>query len=327
MRSSAAPRPPDSPLRRDVRMGLTRPQKELPPKYFYDHRGSLLFEGITRLPEYYLTRAERRLLLQWMPAAMRALAPTTLVELGAGSGEKTRIILQAMREAGSARAYVPVDVSAEFLDQSAQRLRAESPWLDVQPVVADFTEHLPPVPHDAGPAVFAFLGSTIGNLEPAAALRVLREVRGSLRPQDRFLLGADLHTKPIERIERAYNDTAGVTAEFNRNILHVLNRELGAGFDPDGFEHHAFWSWAHRRIEMHLVARAAMRVSVPGLGVVGFRQGESIRTEICGKYDRPTLEGMLALAALETEHWWLDPEDQYALLLARPAAGPAEVSG
>lgn len=319
MRSGAASRQPrESPLLRDVRLGLTQPQKELPPKYFYDHRGSMLFEEITRLPEYYLTRAERRLLERWMPELARALRPTTLVELGAGSGEKTRIVLQAMRNAGRGQTYVPVDVSAEFLDQSAQRLRDDLPWLVIEPLVADFTEWLPDIPRHSGPALVAFLGSTIGNLEPPTALHLLRSVRHVLGEDDRFLLGADLHTKPVDRIERAYNDAAGVTAEFNRNMLHVLNRELGAGFRPEAFAHRAFWSWPHRRIEMHLVAREGMRVPIPGLGVIGLRDGESIRTEICCKYDRPQLEEMLALADMAVEHWWVDASDQYALVLARP---------
>ena len=321
MRSGAIPHPHESPLLRDVRRGFARPQRELPPKYFYDHRGSLLFEEITRLPEYYLTRAERRLLTGRMPALARALSPTALVELGAGSGEKTRSILEAMRAAGSGRAYVPVDVSAEFLSQSAERLRGEMPWLAIEPLVADFAERLPEIPRDDGPTLFAFLGSTIGNFEPAAALHVLRQVRGAMRVHDRLLLGADLHTKPVERIERAYNDAAGVTAAFNRNMLHVLNRELGAGFDPLAFSHRASWSWAYRRIEMHLVARKPMQVPVPGLGTLRLREHETIRTEICCKYDRDQLDGMLTAAGMTIEHWWVDAADQYALLIGRPLVG------
>ncbi|HSA54305.1 MAG TPA: L-histidine N(alpha)-methyltransferase [Gemmatimonadaceae bacterium] len=312
------PPPRESALLRDVRLGLTRRQKELPSKYFYDHRGSLLFEAITRLPEYYLTRAERRLLCRWMPPLLEGLAPATLVELGAGSGEKTRIILRAMHEAGRGRHYIPVDVSADFLDQSAARLRGEHSWLDVTPIVADFTESFASPELPAGPALFAFLGSTIGNLEDGAAVALLRRVRRAMRPDDRFLLGADLHTKSIARIERAYDDRAGVTAEFNRNVLRVVNRELGATFEPEAFAHHAPWSWAHHRIEMHLVARHDMRVRVPGLGIVGLRSGESIRTEICGKYDQVALERMLADAGLRIESWCVDEEDQYAILVAAP---------
>lgn len=307
----------ESALLRDVRVGLTRRQKELPSKYFYDHRGSLLFEAITRLPEYYLTRAERRLLRQWMPVLLPAMAPATLVELGAGSGEKTRLVLRAMHDAGGTR-YAPIDVSAGFLDQSAERLREDLPWLQVTPIVADFTEPLalPPLPD--GRALFAFLGSTIGNLEEAAAVALLGRVRAAMRPGDRFLLGADLHTKPVARIERAYDDAAGITAEFNRNILRVINQELGATFDPEAFEHRAPWSWPQHRIEMHLVARRDLRICVPGLGMVGLRGGESIRTEICTKYDRPLLDGMLDAAGLAIEHWCVDEADQYAILVAAP---------
>jgi L-histidine N-alpha-methyltransferase len=316
-------RGPEDALLRDVRIGLTRRQKQIPSKYFYDHQGSLLFEEITRLPEYYLTRAERRLLERWMPPLMRQLAPTSLVELGAGSGEKTRLILAAMRNAGSGRTYLPIDVSAEFLDQSAERLRADLPWLAVSPVIADFTEgFVASIPRD-GRALFAFLGSTIGNLEELEAVAVLRHVRRAMRSGDRFLLGADLWTKPVPRIEAAYNDSAGVTAEFNRNILRVVNRELGAQFDPDAFEHRAPWSWAHHRIEMHLEARRDLRVPVPGLGIVGLRAGETILTEICGKYDRSLLEGMLGAAGLAIEHWCVDPVDQYAILIAAPRADVA----
>ncbi|HEX7121183.1 MAG TPA: L-histidine N(alpha)-methyltransferase [Gemmatimonadaceae bacterium] len=312
------PRRQERALLADVRAGLTRRQKTLPSKYFYDHRGSTLFEEITRLSEYYLTRAERRLLQRWMPALMAELGPSTLIELGAGSGEKTRIILDAMCRAGTARLYVPVDVSAEFLDHSASRLHAELPSLTVRPVVADFTEALPsPLPRE-GRALFAFLGSTIGNLDEHQAIALLRRVRQVMAPGDRFLMGADLFTKPVERIVRAYNDAAGVTAEFNRNILRVVNRELGAAFPLDGFEHRAIWSWAQHRIEMHLVATREMRVPVPGLGMVGFHAGESIRTELCTKYDRTLLERMLGAAGLALETWHVDAADQYALLMAAP---------
>ncbi len=311
--------PRQNAMLRDVRWGLSRPQKELPSKYFYDHRGSLLFEAITRLPEYYLTRAERRTLRAWMPSLLRELAPTSLVELGAGSGEKTRIILRAMRAAGSGHRYLPIDVSAEFLDQSAARLRADLPWLAVEPVIGDFTERIDVTLPADGPAVFAFLGSTIGNFREDDATAILRSVCDAMRPIDRLLLGADLRTKPVSRIERAYNDAAGVTADFNLNMLRVLNRELGAGFDLARFEHRARWSWAHHRIEMHLASRGAQRVSVPDIGAVVMRDGETIRTEICCKYDRPQMERMLSAAGLVAQAWRVDPHDQYALLVAAPA--------
>ena len=302
----------------DVRAGLSRSQKEVPSKYFYDLRGSELFEEITRLPEYYLTRAERRLLGSWMPTLMHGLRPATLVELGAGSGEKTRIILRAMHGARGASTYVPIDVSADFLDDSAARLRVEFPWLSVTPLVGDFASEMPVLEERDGPTLFAFLGSTIGNFANADAAELLRVVRGAMRSGDRLLLGADLRTKPTGRIEAAYNDAAGITAEFNRNILHVLNRELGADFAVGAFQHHAPYSTEHHRVEMHLVARGPQQVSIPQLGTVLIRNGESIRTEICGKYDRRDLELLLARADMHIADWSVDAQDEYALLLAQP---------
>jgi len=306
----------------DVRRGLTRRQKEIPPKYFYDQRGSELFEQITTLPEYYPTRAERRLLAAWMGPLMTELRPTTLVELGAGSGDKTRLILRAMRAAGPGQRYVPVDLSAEFLEESAARMRREFPWLLVTPLVADFTHGID-APDREGTTLFAFLGSTIGNLTNADAVTLLRGVRRAMRDGDHFLLGADLRTKPIAKIERAYNDDAGVTAAFNRNLLHRMNRELGATFDVDGFTHRATWSPSHHRIEMHLVATREQRAWVPGLGWVGFRPCESILTETCAKYDRAELDDMLGAAGLCIERWMVDADDQYALVLAAPVTGPS----
>jgi L-histidine N-alpha-methyltransferase len=302
----------------DVHEGLRRRQKELPSKYFYDLRGSQLFEQITHLPEYYLTRAERRVLREWMPTLMRTIDPSTLVELGAGSGEKTRLILRAMRDAGSGRTYVPIDVSAAFLDESAERLRLALPWLEVAPVVADFTAEFSIGEPRPGTTLFAFLGSTIGNFDERSAEVLLRRVRGAMRADDRFLLGADLHTKETARIVRAYNDCAGVTAEFNLNILRVVNRELGTDFDVDAFEHRAFWEPAHRRIEMHLVATQRTSVTLPQCETIHIEAGESIRTEICGKYDRGSLASLLARADLEIESWRVDPGDQYAMLVAAP---------
>ncbi|HEX7941381.1 MAG TPA: L-histidine N(alpha)-methyltransferase, partial [Gemmatimonadaceae bacterium] len=248
-----APRPAESPMLADVRHGLSRPQKELPPKYFYDHRGSELFEEITRLPEYYLTRTERQMLAALAPGLIASMRPRTLVELGAGSAEKTRILLDAMCRAADVRhTYVPVDVSAEFLEATAARLREAYPPLEVAPVVADISTDLllPALRH---PVLHVFLGSTIGNFDQPSAVRLLRRIRAAMRDGDRLLLGADLR-KPVGRIEAAYNDARGVTAEFNRNVLRVLNREIGADFDVDAFRHRAFYDRERHRIEMHLVA-------------------------------------------------------------------------
>lgn len=297
---------------REVALGLSKPQKELPSKYFYDHRGSQLFEAITELPEYYPTRVERAMLTAEMPALLRELRPASLVELGAGSAAKTRIILDAMRDAGGARCYVPIDVSASFLNETAVRVRAEYPGLLVDPVVADFAERLPlsdQLPH---PAVIAFLGSTIGNFTPIEAVRVLRRVAAAMAPGDRFLLGADLR-KDLTRVLAAYNDSAGVTAQFNLNMLRVLNRELGADFNETLFRHRATYDGSLHRIEMHLVSDGAQTVCVPGAGVFDFAAGETVRTEISCKYDRPSIEHTLAAAGLRLEQWFTDPAADFAL--------------
>jgi L-histidine N-alpha-methyltransferase len=293
---------------------LAAPQKELPPKYFYDHRGSELFEEITRLPEYYPTRTERALLQDWMPTLIPQLGTQTLVELGAGSAEKSRIILSAMRAAGTAGLYVPLDVSASFLDQTAGRLRRDYPGLRVEPAVADISEDFELPRELTHPALYAFLGGTIGNFYPPAAIRLLLRVRSAMHEADRFLMGVDLR-KDIPLIEAAYNDSQGVTAEFNRNMLLVLNHELGANFDPDLFAHWAFYEPVTHRIEMHLVAEVEHEVRVPGIGLISFRQGESIRTEISCKHDRQSVGDLFAAAGLRIETWRPDPNALFALVV------------
>ena len=300
---------------RDVACGLSQPQKELPPKYFYDRQGSELFDEITRLPEYYLTRTERALLDCWSTALMGALGPRTLVELGAGSADKTRHLLDAMVYVGSGEVYVPIDVSAEFLDDSAARLREEYPTLGIEPVVGDIADPLDLDPALPRPALIAFLGSTIGNFAPAGARSLLGHVANAMHPGDRFLLGADLRKHPAI-IERAYNDAQGITAEFNLNVLRVLNRDLGANFDLSKFEHRAFYERALHRIEMHLVSTDDQMVTIPGVGRVAFAGGESIRTEISGKYDHATLSTMLAEAGMRIERWITDSAQTYALVVA-----------
>jgi L-histidine N-alpha-methyltransferase len=320
--ASLAVKRADPAMLAEVREGLLRPQKEISPKYFYDHRGSVLFEAITRLPEYYLTRTERALLTQVAPALARSLAPASLLELGAGSADKTRIVLDALH--ASSLVYVPVDVSAAFLDETAERLRAEYPGLRVVPVVADLSDDslgaasFTPrgVPH---PMLIAFLGSTIGNFADDAAVRLLQRVRAGMRADDRLLLGADL-VKDVKVIEAAYNDAQGVTAEFNRNMLRVLNHELGATFDPDAFEHWAFYNRSAGRIEMHLVADADQCVGIPGIGTIAIRRGESIRTEISNKYDRARLTRLLGAADLTIAAWESDDAGGYALVVAAPCA-------
>ncbi|HJR40759.1 MAG TPA: L-histidine N(alpha)-methyltransferase [Gemmatimonadaceae bacterium] len=311
-------RRPDPAMLAEVRAGLARPQKELSPKYFYDHRGSVLFEEITRLPEYYLTRAERAILRARVPGFVASLHPRSLVELGAGAAEKTRIILDAMMASGSGELYVPVDVSAEFLEETTGRLRRSYPSLHVEPWIADIGTRFELPRAIPRPALFALLGSTIGNFDAGAAGRLLRHARQAMRPEDRFLLGADLLKDPAV-LEAAYNDAGGVTAEFNRNVLRVLNRELGADFDVDQFAHRAIFDADLRRIEMHLVSRVDQRVGIPGIGTIPFRKGETIRTEISCKYDRASVEEMLAEAGMRLAEWWNDDEQRFALAVGARA--------
>jgi L-histidine Nalpha-methyltransferase len=300
---------------RDVRDGLTKSPKQLSSKYFYDERGSELFEEITQLPEYYLTRAERFLLEQRISEIIVTVRPCSLVELGAGSATKTRIILDEMRLSGCAECYVPVDVSKEFLEAAAIQLRADYVDVQVMPVVSDITEPfaLPPV---ASPTLVAFLGSTIGNFPRDEAVRLLSHIAREMGPTDRFLLGADLIKDPAI-INRAYNDSSGVTAAFNLNVLERLNRELGANFPVSDYEHRAFYSSDHHRVEMHLIARTAHKVTIPEIGEISIQKGESIRTELSYKYDRPILEDILSASGLAIEKWMPADDGAFALALAR----------
>jgi L-histidine N-alpha-methyltransferase len=300
---------------RDVREGLTKATKQLSPKYFYDERGSELFEEITQLPEYYLTRAERLLLERQIAEIIAAVRPCSLIELGAGSATKTRLILDEMRLNGCAECYVPIDVSKEFLEATALQLETDYQDIRITPVVSDITEPftLPPL---ASPTLVAFLGSTIGNFPRDPAIRLLSHIARAMGPSDRFLLGADLRKDP-EIINRAYNDSKGVTAAFNLNILERLNRELGADFPVGDYDHKAFYSSEYNRVEMHLIARTAHKVVIPEIGEIRFREGESIRTELSYKYDRATLEDILKAAGLLMESWMPADDGSFALALAR----------
>jgi L-histidine N-alpha-methyltransferase len=302
---------------RDVREGLTKTPKELSPKYFYDERGSELFEEITQLTEYYLTRDERSLLELRIPEIVAAVRPCSLVELGAGSATKTRLIIDEMRSSGCAECYVPIDVSKDFLEATALQLEADYPDIQITPVVSDITEAFA-LPALVGPTLLAFLGSTIGNFPREPAIRLLSHVASAMGPADRFLLGADLRKDPAV-ISRAYNDSKGVTAAFNLNVLQRLNRELGANFPLSDYEHSAFYSSEHHRIEMHLIARKAHKVVIPEIGEIQFREGESIRTELSYKYDRPTLSEILGAAGLVMEKWMPADDGSFALALARAA--------
>ena len=303
---------------RDVRQGLTKSPKQLSPKYFYDERGSELFEEITQLPEYYLTRAERLLLEQKISEIVAAVRPCSLVELGAGSATKTRIVLDEMRANGCAECYVPVDVSKDFLEATAIQLRADYPDVQITPVVSDITEPFA-LPSVASPTLVAFLGSTIGNFPREQAVRLLSHIADEMGPTDRFLLGADL-IKDSAVINRAYNDSKGVTAAFNLNILERLNRELGADFPIPEYEHRAFYSTENHRVEMHLIAKRPHKVVIPEIGEISFEKGESIRTELSYKYDREMLEDILSASGLKIEKWMPANDDSFALALARAEA-------
>ncbi|HEX6445099.1 MAG TPA: L-histidine N(alpha)-methyltransferase [Streptosporangiales bacterium] len=309
-------------LRRDVRQGLTSTPKTLPPKYFYDSRGSELFERITRLPEYYPTRTERAILTAHAPEIAKLSGADTLVELGSGSSEKTRLLLDAMGSAGVLRRYVPVDVSESALLGAVHGLRAAYPDLAVHGVVADFDRHLDRLPQD-GTRLVAFLGGTIGNLVPAKRARFLRDIRAQLRDGDALLLGTDLVKDPA-RLVAAYDDSAGVTAEFNRNVLHVIDRELDADFVPEGFAHAAVWDADNEWIEMRLRSEGEQQVRVRALGLtVRFAPGEQMRTEVSAKFRRDGVERELAAAGLRLASWWTDPAGDFALSLSVPDPTPA----
>jgi L-histidine N-alpha-methyltransferase len=302
-------------LRSDVRAGLTATPKELPPKYFYDGRGSELFEDITRLPEYYQTRAEASILTARADEIADLTKARSLVELGSGSSEKTHLLLRALRDVGSLESYVPVDVSADAIEWAMPGLVADYPGLHVHGVVADFERHLDRLPTD-GPRLVAFLGGTIGNFEPVQRAAFLATVGATLGPGDALLLGTDL-VKDAGRLVRAYDDAAGVTAEFDLNVLHVINRELGADFDVERFEHVAVWDAENEWIEMRLRSLAAQTVDVPALDLtVAFASGEELRTEVSAKFRQEKVAAELASAGLRLAQWWTDEPGDFALSLA-----------
>jgi L-histidine N-alpha-methyltransferase len=302
-------------LVRDARHGLAATPKDLPPKWFYDDRGSQLFDTITRLPEYYPTRAERAILAARAPDIARRSGAEVLVELGSGTSEKTRLLLAALRDAGSLRSFVPFDVSETTLRDAAAAVAAELPGVGVHAVVGDIEHHLGLLPTE-GRRMVAFLGGTIGNLTPARRADLLATLAATLDPGETLLLGTDLVKDP-DRLVAAYDDAAGVTAAFNRNVLHVLNRELGADFDPDRFEHVAVWDPGSEWIEMRLRADRAQAVRVPELGrTVTFAPGEEMRTEISAKFRRAGVEAELDAAGFDLTSWWTDPAGDFALSLA-----------
>jgi L-histidine N-alpha-methyltransferase len=305
-------------LRQDALHGLTRTPKTLPPKWFYDKVGSELFEEITRLPEYYPTRAEREILTR-RAAQVAAAGPfDTLVELGSGSSSKTRLLLDALLHRTDRLGYVPLDVSSSALTDAARLLATQYPQLRTQALVADFTQQLDLLDRVDGTRLVAFLGGTIGNFTPDERAGFLRAVRRVLNPGDRFLLGADLVKDPALLVA-AYDDAAGVTAAFNRNLLKVLNRELGADFDPDAFEHVAVWDAEAEWIEMRLRSPRAQQVRLQALDLaIGFARGEDLRTEISAKFRRAGLERESADAGFAAQEWWADGLDRFSLSLWAP---------
>ena len=302
----------DAALRADVLSGLNRQPKTLPPKWFYDAHGSELFEEITRLPEYYPTRAEREILVARAPQIAEASGARTLIELGSGSSDKTRHLLDALP---GLRTYVPVDVSESALKGAADVLLAERPGLTVHALIADFT-HVLRLPDTPGPRLVAFLGGTIGNLLPEEREQFLHSVRELLSPGDSLLLGTDL-VKDEATLVAAYDDAAGVTAAFNKNVLSVVNRELGADFPLADFDHVAAWDPRREWIEMRLRARRALTVKIPEVDlVVTFAAGEEMRTEVSAKFREEGVRGELADAGLRLDHWWTDTAGRFALSLA-----------
>jgi L-histidine N-alpha-methyltransferase len=305
-------------LREDVRTGLTAPRKWLPPKWFYDARGSELFDAITALPEYYPTRSEREILTRQAGEIAQITGAQTLVELGSGSSEKTRLLLDALTDHGTLAGFVPLDVSESALAEATEAIAADYPKLVVRGVVGDFTEHLDLLPGDQ-PRLVAFLGGTIGNFLPAERAKFLSSVRDVLQPGEWLILGTDL-VKDRETLERAYDDAAGVTADFNRNVLRVINERLGADFAVDDFAHESYWDADAEWIEMRLRAKREMWVRIPGADLeVTFDEGEYVRTEISVKFRPEGIGAELAAAGFVTEQWWTDTGNRYGVTLAKSA--------
>jgi L-histidine N-alpha-methyltransferase len=308
-------------LAQDALHGLTRPLKELPPKHFYDARGAELFDRICDQPEYYPTRTERAILEQSAGEIARITGASELVELGSGTASKTRVLLDALERARTLERYVPVDVTEHMVRDSARLLTREYPGLEVYGVIGDLERHLDRVPEAVGPRLVVFLGGTIGNFAPEHRARVLTDIADLLGPEDHLLLGTDL-VKDVETLEAAYDDAEGVTAEFNRNVLRVLNRELGADFDPEDFEHVAVFDREHEWIEMRLRARREHTTLVRDLDLpVHFAAGEELRTEISAKFTPERVRADLAGAGLELVRWFTDPDELFALTLSRPTRG------
>jgi L-histidine N-alpha-methyltransferase len=306
-----------SQMRTDALTGLQGDEKSIPPVWFYDERGSRLFEEITQLPEYYPTRAERALLEEHASSIAEISKADTLVELGAGACDKTRVLLSALQEAGTLARYVPFDVSDGFLRDAATTLSDEFDAVDIHLVIGDFHQHLAEIPTE-GRRMVAFLGGTIGNLDPKQRARFLFDLNCTMSSDDSLLLGTDL-VKDRDRLVAAYDDAAGVTADFNRNVLHVLNEQLGADFDPALFRHVALWNEEEQWIEMRLRAGEATEVSLTGAGItVRFDEGEDLLTEISAKFTPDKVEEELHEAGFVLEDMWGVEEGEFLLTLAHP---------
>jgi len=302
-------------LEADVRSGLTSTPKTLPPKWFYDAHGSVLFDEITRLPEYYPTRCERQVLAQRAAAIAVLTGADTLIELGSGTSEKTRLLLDALTAAGTLRRFVPFDVDESVLTMAGKQVEDEYPGIEVHAVVGDFEHHLPLLP-TGGRRLVAFLGGTIGNLLPEERTRFLAGLAATMAPGDWLLLGTDLVKDP-DRLVAAYDDAQGVTAEFNRNVLRVIARELDADVDLDSFAHHAVWDADDEWIEMRLRSLRTQTVHVRALDlVVELAKGEEVRTEISAKFREPRVRAELAAAGLDLQHWWTDDAGDFGVSLA-----------
>jgi L-histidine N-alpha-methyltransferase len=302
-------------LCRDVRAGLQSSPKSLPPKWFYDSVGSELFDQITRLPEYYPTRAEAEILRARAAEIASVAGADTLVELGSGTSEKTRVLLDALRQGGALRRFVPFDVDASMLSAAAEAIQGEYPGIEIAAVCGDFEEHLAKIP-SGGRRLFVFLGSTIGNLKPGARAEFLGGLASALQPGDSLLLGTDL-VKDTRRLVAAYDDAAGVTAQFNRNVLAVINRELDADFDVDAFRHVATWNSVDERMEMWLRSEQTQRVRIAALNMtVDFDAGEQVLTEVSCKFRAEGVADELANAGLRLTQWWTDAAGDFGLSLS-----------
>ena len=304
-------------LQADVRAGLTATPKTLPPKWFYDARGSVLFDEITRLPEYYPTRRERAILEAHAVDIARLTRADTLIELGSGTSEKTRLLLDALRDEGTLQRFVPFDVDESVLSAAAEKVSVDYD-VEVHAVVGDFEHHLPLLP-TGGRRLVAFLGGTIGNLMPDQRALFLRTLADTLAPGDALLLGTDLVKDPA-RLQAAYDDSAGVTADFNRNVLRVVNRELDGDLDVDAFAHVAVWDAEHEWIEMRLRSLRPQSARLAALDLrVDFAEGEEMRTEISAKFREPKVRAELAAAGLDLQQWWTDEDGDFGVSLSAKA--------